>query len=295
VSESVHEQSVIDAPLAKRTDATDENETSREDRARQSGYRRRFRFIYAGLAIVLGLGLGALVLVASDDDPSAPAVAHAWSSFQPNGSPNARANEIADRVSSRYVQSNGAQLVGAIASPPIVVSNQPEGSTQILIRAVAVRPDLPVGGEIADREIQLVDTSNNVQYVLCGYGAGCSIATGQPSEARHLLLRREALELALYTFKYMGRVNSVTIFLPPPPGGETASTVMFFRRGDLGPELDRPLTDTLAAKTPLVGQISPKETATLNRITRDRIYQYDYTQSQDGGAILLLDPVTTAP
>jgi hypothetical protein len=124
---------------------------------------------------------------------------------------------------------------------------------------------------------------------------GCSIASGQPSEARHLLLRREALELALYTFKYAGTVNSVVVFLPPPPGGETASTVAFFRRRDLGPELARPLSETLTPQTPGVGQISRKETATLNRITRKRIYQYDYTQSQDGGAILLLDPVTTAP
>ena len=63
---------------------------------------------------------------------------------------------------------------------------------------------------------------------------------------------------------------------------------MFFRRGDVGPELSRPLTNTLSAKTPGIGA-SPGETATLNRITARRTYQYDYTQSQDGGAILLLD------
>ena len=80
----------------------------------------------------------------------------------------------------------------------------------------------------------------------------------------------------------MSRVNSVVVFLPPPPGGESASTVAFFRRRDLGPELSRPLTDTLSANTPGVGRISAPETATLNRMTARRTYQYDYTQSQDG-------------
>jgi hypothetical protein len=295
VSEGVHEKPLIDAPVAKRIDESAADDVSREERARRSGYRRRFAVIYVGLALVLGLGIGALVVVASDSDDSTQVIAPAWSDYQPNGSTNARAEQIAQHVSERYRLGNGEQLVGAIASPPIVVSNQPEGSTQVLIRAVAVRPDLPVGGEIADREIEIVDTSNSVQYALCGYGQGCSIASGQPSPERHLLLRREALELALYTFKYMNRVNSVVIFLPPPPGGETASTVVFFRRRDLGPELSRPLSDTLSAKTPGVGGISAGETATLNRITARRTYQYDYTQSQDGGAILLLDPVTTAP
>ncbi len=295
MSESVHEKPLIDAPVAKRVDESEADDVSREERARRTGYRRRFAYIYVGLALVLGLGVGALVVVASDSDDSTQVVAPAWSDYHPNGSTNARAEQIAQHVSERYRLSNGEQLTGALASPPIVVSNQPEGSTQILIRAIAVRPDLPVGGEIADREIEIVDTSNSVQYVLCGFGQGCSIASGKPSPERHELLRREALELALYTFKYMNHVNSVSVFLPPPPGGETASTVVFFRRGDLGPELSRPLTDTLSAKTPGVGGISPGETATLNRITARRTYQYDYTQSQDGGAILLLDPVTTAP
>ena len=294
MSESVHEPTVIDAPMARRADATTDD-VSGEERARQTGYRRRFRYIYAGLAVVLGLGLGALVLVLSDTDKTTQVVAQEWSGYQPNGSTNARAGAIAAHVSEGYRNASGEQLVGAIASPPLVVSNQPEGSTQVLLRAVAVRPDIPVGGEIADREVEIVDSASSVQYVLCGYGPGCSIASGQPSEARHLLLRREALELALYTFKYVGRVNSVVVFLPPPPGGETASTVAFFRRRDLGPELARPLSETLAPQAPGVGQISREETATLNRITRKRIYQYDYTQSQDGGAILLLDPVTTAP
>ena len=292
MSEGVHEKPILDAPVAKRVDET-ADEVPREERARLSGYKRRFAIIYLGLALAAGVGLGALIVVLSDEDGSTQVVPKSWSEFHPGGSPNARAGEIAAHVSSQYRGTDGQQLVAAIAGPPLVVSNQPEGSTQVLIRAVAIRPDLPTGGAIADREIEVIDTSSAVQYSLCGFGEGCSIATGQPSEARHLLLRREGLELALHTFKNLGRVNSVIVFLPPPPGGEVAPLVMYLRRGELGAQLARPLTETLAAKAPGVGQISQGETATLNRLTRDRLYQYDYTASQDGGAILLLDPVTT--
>ena len=89
--------------------------------------------------------------------------------------------------------------------------------------------------------------------MLCGWGDQCSIATGQPSEARHLLLRREGLELALHTFKNLGGVNSVIVFLPPPPGGEVAPHVLFLRRGELGAQLAKPLTETISPNTPGVG------------------------------------------
>lgn len=291
MTEGVHEQPLIDAPVAKRVEESEE--VPREERARLSGYKRRFAIIYLGLALAAGVGLGALVVVLMDDDGSTQVVAKSWSEFHPDGSPNARAAEIAAHVASRYRGVDGQPLVGAIAGPPLVVSNQPEGSTQVLIRAVAIRPDLPTGGAVGDREIEVIDTSSAVQYSLCGFGEGCSIASGEPSEARHLLLRREALELALHTFKNLGRVNSVIVFLPPPPGGEVAPLIVYLRRAELGAQLAKPLTGTLGAKVPGIGQIPRGEVATLNRLTRNRLYQYDYTASQDGGAILLLDPVTT--
>ena len=291
MSEGVHEKPMIDAPLAKRVDETTDD-VPREERARLSGYKRRFAIIYLGLALAAGVGLGALVVVLTDEDGSTQVVSKAWSEFHPGGSPNARAGAIAAHVTSRYRSADGQQLVGGIAGPPVVVSNQPEGSTQVLIRAVAIQPDLPTGGAIGNREIDVIDSSSAVQYVLCGWGEQCSIASGQPSEERHLLLRREALELALHTFKNLGGVNSVIVFLPPPPGGEVAPLVVFLRRGELGAQLARPLTETVAPNVPAVGQMSQRETAVVNRLTRNRLYQYNYTSSQDGGAVMLLDPVT---
>jgi hypothetical protein len=156
-----------------------------------------------------------------------------------------------------------------------------------------IRPTLPTGGTFANDEVEVVDTSSAVQYVLCGFGESCSIDSGEPSEARHLLLRREALELALYTFKYLARVNSVVIYMPPLPGGQLPPHVVFLRRSELGAQLAKPLTATLAAEAPGIGEISGAETATLNRLTGRRFYRYVPTPSQDGGAVLLLDPVTS--
>ena len=112
--------------------------------------------------------------------------------------------------------------------------------------------------------------------------------------ARHTLLRREALELALYTFKYVDGVDSVTVFLPPPAGtGTTQSpaTAVLLEKGDIGPEISKPLSQTLAPLTPSVGTIKAGELQTLNRITRSRLYQFQYTQAQDLSAVLVLDPI----
>ena len=67
----------------------------------------------------------------------------------------------------------------------------------------------------------------------------CSIAEGKASEARHALLRREALELSLYTFKSDSDVNSVTVFLPPRPDGQSATVRVNFTANDAGPRMFR--------------------------------------------------------
>src|SRR5205823_2550110 len=63
---------------------------------------------------------------------------------------------------------------------------------------------------------------NTIAYNLCGIGGkNCAIGVGTPSTNRLLLLRREALELALYTFKYISSANNVVAILPP---GHTQQT-----------------------------------------------------------------------
>src|SRR6185312_4220355 len=59
-------------------------------------------------------------------------------------------------------------------------------------------------------------SGKTIAYNLCGIGSSnCSIGVGKPSADRLLLLRREALELALYTFKYISGTDNVVAILPP--------------------------------------------------------------------------------
>jgi hypothetical protein len=283
MSEGVERRPLIDAETAK--PVTESSKIPRRERARKTGYRRRFAYIYGALALIGGIALGALIVLLTRPD----AVPNpSWSSWEPDGSSSARVKQIADHVAKEY-RIQGQQMVVALGGPPTVAAGG-DSTSPIPVAAIAVRPDTSTG-QAEEDDIELVDASKSMQYVLCGLGDGCALSSGPPTEARHTLLRREALELALYTFKYVDGVDSVTVFLPPPAGGQSPATAVFLERGDTNPELGKPLSQTLSPITPSVGTIKAGELQTLNRITRSRLYQFQYTQAQDLSAVLVLDPV----
>jgi hypothetical protein len=280
----------LEPPAAAGAPATGESTlarppVSREDRARSQGYRSRFVWIYVVLAAFAGAGLAAFVLLVAKPD-AAPAAA--WSSFQPTGSDSAKSRQIAAHVANRYRLKNGQQMVTALAGPPRVSGNAETG--ELPVRAIAIRPDT-TSGKAEDDDIEIVDTSSSLLYILCGLGQNCSIPSGTPSEERHALLRRQALELSLYTFKYLPDVNTVTVFLPPRPDGQAPPTAVFLRRGEVQNELGKPLVRTLDAKTPGIGGMKGNDLANVNRLTRPNVFQYEYQLAQDGSAILVFDPV----
>lgn len=250
----------------------------------QPSYRKRFALVYVALAVLSGAAVGALIVLVGQPD-EAPAAR--WSSWEPEGSREARALQIADRIPKGYRLEGGDQLAIALVGPPAVSAGGEIG--EVPVRAIAVRPDTSRGLAEED-DIAIVDAEDNMMFVLCGLGESCSIAEGKPSEARHALLRREALELSLYTFKHVPDVSSVTVFLPPRPDGQSATSV-FLRRGDVREELGRPLNRTLGPKAPAIGEMPKSELQTVNRITMPRLFTYEYTQAQDGSAILILSPV----
>lgn len=258
---------------------------SRAERARKAGYRHRFVLLYFLLAVVAGGAIGAFVVVLGK--PHAKAAAR-WSSFVPTGSGDARAKQIASFVARKYKLPSGRELAAALAGPPKVTGSGTTGD--VPVRAIAIRPDTSTGKHEAS-DISIVDARQSVTYILCGLGNRCSITEGKPSAARHALLRREALELALYTFKYVNGINAVTVFLPPRPDAQAAATSVFLERRDVRDQLRVPLVRTLALKTPTIGAISKSDLAVVNRITQPRLYSYQYTQAQDGSAILVLDPI----
>ena len=260
---------------------------SRGERARRLAYRSRFGVFYVLLAIVAGAGVGALLVLVSR---GSPAPAPAWSAWEPTGSAERRVAQIGDHVGDEYRLPSGKALVAVTYSGSPVVTG-PDGSS-FQVRAIAVRPDTTGGRAEAD-DINTVNAAGTVMYTLCGLGTSCSIAEGKPTVARGQLLRREALELALYSFHYLDGVDSALVLLPPRPDGK-AATAVFLERGDVRPELGRPLDQTLTAPlTPSVGEIRADEQDVIERTTRSRLYEYSYLQAQDGSPVMVLTPAVS--
>lgn len=284
MSDSTHD-AVIEAEPARPVGSSEP--FSRADRARKSSYRTRFGIVYLVLALVAGVAVSGFLVLLSKPDPAPPAP---WSpSFVPEGSEAAKAKQIAARISERYKLANGQQLAAALVGPPAVSAGTSSGG-DIPVRAIAIRPDTSTGQQEED-DIQIVDANGSLMFILCGLGQNCSIKGGTASEARHALLRREALELALYTFKYVEDVGAVTVFLPPRPDGAAAGTSIFLQKKDLSAQLERPLASTLASKVPGIGKMTKTELARVDQITQPRLFTYEYQQAQDGSAVLVLDPV----
>jgi len=271
-------------PVAAAVSEKQARRIGRAERARGTAYRFRFGLVYFVLAGIVGGAVGSFVVVATrPGDPPAPD----WSSWQPDGSNDARAKQIADHVSTRYRLPSGNQLAIAIAGPPSATASD---GTSVPVEAIAVRPDTSTG-QAEEDDIEIVRSGDSLMFVLCGLGDRCSITEGEASEERHQLLRREALELALYTFKYVDSTDSVVVFLPPRPDADV-STSVFLTRSDVADELHRPLSKTLVSTVPpQLGAIPAQELGNIDRLTRPRLYEYGFTQAQNGSGILVLDPI----
>jgi len=272
-----------EAPAGTATDVT-KPDVSPVDRplvsppsGRPGAHRRRFVLVYGILALALGAAVAGLVVYAGRSINPAPA----WSAWKPSGGGLGAAKQIAAHVGSTYHLPSGEQLVDVIAKAPSVSpANQ-----QIPIHYVI----LNLKG--ANDPIVAVDSSNSVMFSLCGLGQSCSIATGKPSVERGTLVRREILELALYTFKYVGGVKNVIAFMPPTPGNQP-QYVVYLEKSDLQSELKQPLGRTLGPKVPLPTTITPREQQTIDTETQARVYKYSLSQAQQGDAILVLAPLS---
>jgi hypothetical protein len=240
---------------------------------RRRPYQARFLFVYGILAAVLGGGIAGIVMLVGT---SVGAGSGPWSTWQPTKNGAARVTQIAQHVSKSYRLMDGGQLLDVIAKPP-AVQNVP-------IKAVAVRNKAGNADEVS-----LFDDTNSLMLVLCGGGQSCSIAKGTASVERGRLVRREALELALYTFKYVGNVKYIVAFMPPKKGSQP-TYALYFHRADFNRQLDHPLSETLSPKTPKQNTIPPLETARIDKLTEPHTFKFSLQQAQQGDAILVLDP-----
>jgi hypothetical protein len=288
VADDVMRTSASEAQAAPKGATLPAHPESRADRARRLVYRGRFAVLYFLLAIVAGGAIGALAVLVGRGEP---APAQAWSEWQPTGSAERRAAQIGEHVGDGYRLASGAALAPVTyAGPPTVTG--PDGST-FQVRAIAVRPDTS-GGRAESDDVDTVSAASTVMFTLCGLGDACSIPEGSPSVERAALLRREALELALYSFTYIDGIDSIMALLPPRADGQMA-TAVFLERADVKAELRRPLDETLTAPlTPGVGEIPADERRILDRVTRSRLYEYTYLQAQDGSPIMVLSPALSS-
>jgi hypothetical protein len=259
---------------------------ARADRARRLVYRGRFAVLYILLAVVAGAAIGGLVVLVERE---APAPSEAWSEWQPIGGPERRAVQIADHVTDAYRLPSGKQLVTVnYAGPPTIAS--PDGSS-LQVSAVAVEA-AATAAKVDD--INTFSAGSTVMYILCGLGDACTIREGQPTAARDALLRREALELALYSLTYIDGVDSVLVLLPPARPDGQAATSVFLDRSDVRAALKQPLTETLPAPlAPGVGEMTADELQAVNRLTRSHVYVYRPLQAQDGSFLMVLAPALT--
>ena len=258
----------------------------RREERRHPIFRFRFAIAYLALAVVAGTGIGlAIVLFQQPEDP-APTP---WSAWVPAGRETSFPDQIADFVGANYRGESGNPLVAVIPSPPEV--------QDVPLQAVAIRDESPVAS--VDPKIEVVRTSDSLMYTLCGLGQQCSIAEGTPSRERLQVLRREALELSLYTFKYVDGVGSTIVLLPPNLGENRQSAdddqtiALFLRKRDYERELARPLRQWLIAGPPPPGAaLEQGDAQIVDRLTVPHLFQYQFQQVQTGGAILVLAPVT---
>lgn len=260
---------------------------------RYSRYSARFQFLFGAL---IAVGAAAVVLLVAvlvggkDDKTVALRSGPAWSVWAPVGSGADAADQIAEHVSHEYRLGNDQQLVivtgGALELDGLPVT-------------VAIQQPAAQGGNVD------FVSGSGVLYRMCGtHGLNCAIG-GTPTPNRHMLLRREALELALYSFRYLGVAETVVLM---PPGQlqptkasnplattkKAPSQALLFRRSDpdVQAALVHPLASTLTTKTPSITGVSRSADArAVLALTNTKIFDSKFQlANQDLRAFLVLDP-----
>jgi hypothetical protein len=252
---------------------------------------RRFGIAYLVLAAIVGAAVGLLVVLTTghDDQTGQVSPGSRWSSWAPTATGTLGVRQIARHVSPSYRLSNGRQLAAVSAGPMQVRLVQgPVPVTGLLISS-------GISGRLQER-VDVTFPDAGVFYTQCGRIEGCQ-PSAKPTVAEQVLLQRQALELALYTFRYLPDTDAVIDFLPPRPGVDQSDPryhrAIYFPRSALANELQAPLRNT----TPSVkGGISPSSLSSddANRvlgIIAGHTFHYAYQQAPDSSALLQLTPI----
>ena len=239
--------------------------------AKPPRFGRRFSVAYAALAVCFWatIAVGTIFVVRGVGGDHA-----AWSAWRPTGSGFDAAQQIAKHVGAEY-------RVDDVGGGPLVfVHPQDVDATQL-------------AGFIWRSASEELPSRRTLVYELCGAATSpnCAIE-GVPSDAREELIRREALELILYSYKYVKGYDSVVAFLPPAESAPKQLRVVLFRRDDLKQELRRPLRQTLATSH----RVTPSSLTTIDESTVDELTAPHFFNAKpvalpSGSSFLELTPV----
>jgi hypothetical protein len=293
---------------------------SKSSRGREqsaSPHAGRFRTI---TAVLVALGIGAIIVTVSVavGGRRSAATGPTWSAWQPSEGGTLGARDIADFVSPFYRIDSVNQLAlvtvvnlesaaAASAAQQAAANGTAPSTTTGSGLQVAVRPS-PTSSQVS------LLSGNTIAYNLCGIGGkNCAIGVGKPSTNRLLLLRREALELALYTFKYIGGTQNVVAILPPghtqpppptlskkPPSAKATKVTtkpvdiaVLFLRQEISPLLKHPLTQILPEQTPPTVAQMPHapEAGLVDQLTARALFSESLQQAQDGSNLIVLNPL----
>ncbi len=246
--------------------------------ARSLSIARRFWLAYLALAALFGAAVGTFIVLEERPAPTPPPPWSAWTPTEKDAA--ARQGEIARHVETQYHLPSGKKLVDVLPRGP--AASQP-------IEEVGIAKT-PNPTQASDFSFSHADST--VMYILCGDGPKCSIKDGKPSLARGAVLRREALELALYTLRYVDGADSVVAFFPPQKGKDP-TFAFYFARSDFSNELRAPLRQTLPRpKPPVPGKLTSSELKTVNALTTPREFRFAVQTDQTGARVLLLARAT---
>lgn len=228
--------------------------------ARSLSTRSRFAVAYLVLGAAVGAALGGLIVLVERPGPQPPPP---WSAWQPQTSKeNSRLLEIANHVGQEYTLPSGDPLTAVKIGGPATGKD---------LKAILI-PTKPKPSTLAD--FQRFDESKSAIFVLCGLGQNCKIGQGEPSTSRGAVIRREALELALYTMRYNKPIDNVLVFVPPGPGEKKFTSTLFFHRNDLSSRLSHPLRTTLPHAAPQPDTLPSSEKQTVDDLTGSSLYKY---------------------
>jgi hypothetical protein len=244
------------------------------------------RFMIGYIVVIIMAGAALAVIAVMNRTDTAPSSTANWGRVAPESDGFQGARELAESIATTYKGANGEQLAAITASP---------GEIQGLpVRYVAIRAGQQ--SRLNAGDVEVVDPEETILYTFCGLGGqrNCALP-GQPSAERSLLLRREALELSLYTFKHMKDVKSVITLLPPPAQDTNLAVFLQRDRREIAQALDKPLAETLPSAGPHFGDnITTGEAEAINRMTGLWMFRSGFELAPDQSIVLNLEVPTAS-